>query len=77
MTIVPVRDIGKLGVNTDWSPVDLPITAFTMGSNVRFTNNRIQRGPIFNAVGSLSNTTPSFCIAYKLLSNRPIATALR
>ena len=69
MTIVPVRDIGKLGVNTDWSAVDLPITAFTMGSNVRFTNNRIQRGPIFNAVGSLSNTTPSFCIAYKLLND--------
>lgn len=69
MTIVPVRDIGKLGVNTDWSPVDLPITAFTMGSNVRFTNNRIQRGPIFNSVGSLSNTSPSFCIAYKLLND--------
>ena len=70
MTIVPVRDIGKLGVNTDWSPVDLPITAFTMGKNVRFTNNRIQRGPVFNTVGSLvSNTTPSSCIAYKLLNN--------
>ena len=69
MTIVPVRDIGKLGVNTDWSPVDLPITAFTFGSNVRFTNNRIQRGPIFNAVGALSNTSPSQCIAYKLLND--------
>lgn len=69
MTIVPVRDIGKLGVNTDWSPVDLPVTAFTMGSNVRFTNNRIQRGPIFTSVGSLSNTSPSYCVAYKLLND--------
>ena len=69
MTIVPVRDIGKLGVNADWSPVDLPITAFTMATNVRFTNNRIQRGPVFNTVGTLTNTSPSSCIAYKLLND--------
>ena len=69
MTIVPIRDIGKLGTNTDWSPVDLPITAFTMATNVRFTNNRIQRGPVFNTVGTLSNTTPSSCLAYKLLND--------
>ena len=69
MTIVPIRDIGKLGVNTDWNPVDLPPTVFTMGNNVRFTNNRIQRGPVFNAVGNLSNTSPSSCIAYKLLND--------
>lgn len=69
MTIVPVRDVGKLGVNADWSPVDLPPTAFTMATNVRFTNNRIQRGPVFNTVGTLSNTSPSSCIAYKLLND--------
>jgi hypothetical protein len=70
MTIVPIRDIGKLGVNTDWSPVDLPVEAWTMGSNVRFCNNRIQRGPIFSKVGNLIlNTSPSYCISYKLLNN--------
>lgn len=68
MTIVPFRDIGKLGVNTDWSPVDLPPQAFTMATNVRFTNNRIQRGPLFSSIGSLSNTSPRYCISFKLLN---------
>lgn len=68
MTIVPVRDIGKLGINTDWNPVDLPITAFTFGSNVRFTNNRIQRGPIFSNVGTISNSSPRYALSYKLLN---------
>jgi hypothetical protein len=69
MTIVPIRDLGKLGVNTDWNPVDIPIEAFTMGSNVRFTNNRIQRGPVFSKVGSISNSSPRYAVSYKLLNS--------
>ena len=68
MTIVPIRDLGKLGVNTDWSPLDLPITAWTFGSNVRFTDNRIKRGPIFSSIDTLSNTSPRGCVAYRLLN---------
>lgn len=66
MTIVPFRSIGKLGVNTDWSPLDLPPTAWTMGTNVRFVDDRIQRGPVFSSVGTLSsNTLPRFMVSYK------------
>lgn len=70
MTLVPIRDIGKLGVNTDWSPLDLPVSAWTMGTNVRFVDNRIKRGPIFNTIGSLTvNTSPRYSISYKTLND--------
>lgn len=66
MTIVPFRDIGKLGVNADWSPVDLPPQAFTMATNVRFTDNRIRRGPIYSTMGNLTvNTSPRYSLSYK------------
>lgn len=70
MTLVPIRDIGKLGVNTDWSPLDLPVTAWTMGTNVRFVDNRIKRGPVFNTIGALTvNTAPRYSISYKTLND--------
>lgn len=70
MTIVPFRDIGKLGVNTDWSPVDLPPQVFTMGTNVRFTDNRVRRGPVYSTVGNLTvNTSPRFSVSYKTPSS--------
>lgn len=70
MTLVPVRDIGKLGVNTDWSPLDLPVTAWTMGTNVRFVDNRIKRGPVFSQIGELTvNTTPRYSVSYKTLND--------
>lgn len=69
MTLVPLRDIGKLGVNTDWSSFDLPATAWTFGSNVRFMDNRIKRGPVFSSIANLStNTSPRAFRAYRLLN---------
>jgi hypothetical protein len=69
MTLVPIREIGKLGVNTDWSPLDLPVTAWTFGSNVRFMDNRIKRGPIFSKISNITtNTSPRFCHSYRLLN---------
>lgn len=69
MTIVPVRDIGKLGVNTDWSPFDLPLSAWTMATNVRFMDNRIKRGPVFSTIANLTtNTSPRAFRAYRLLN---------
>lgn len=69
MTLVPIRDVGKLGVNTDWSPFDLPVTAWTFGSNVRFQDNRVKRGPVFSTIATLStNTSPRSFRAYRLLN---------
>ena len=69
MALVPLRDVGKLGVNTDWSPFDLPPTAWTMAQNVRFMDNRIKRGPVFSTVGNLTtNTSPRGFRAYRLLN---------
>lgn len=68
MTLVPLRDIGKLGVNTDWSPFDLPVTAWTMATNVRFHDNRIKRGPVFSSIDTLTNSQPRFFRPYRLLN---------
>lgn len=69
MTIVPVRDVGKLGVNTDWESLDLPVTAWTMAVNARFVNDTIKRGPVFSTLGNLTaNTEPRFSISYKMLN---------
>lgn len=70
MALVPIRSIGKLGVNTDWDPLDLPIEAWTMGTNVRYVDTRIRRGPVFNTVGTLSlNTSPRYSLSYKTLND--------
>ena len=69
MTIVPVRDVGKLGVNTDWEALDLPITAWTMATNARFVSDSIKRGPVFATLGNLAaNTSPRFSLSYKMLN---------
>jgi hypothetical protein len=67
--IVPIRDLGSLGVVTDTDPFTLPLPAFTMGVNARFEDKRITRGPVFGTAGTLvANTHPRFAISYKQLS---------
>jgi hypothetical protein len=67
LALVPIRNIGQYGVNTDIDPLDLPITVFTAGSNVRFADNKISRGPAFGSVGSsTSNNAPRWSFSYRL-----------
>jgi hypothetical protein len=54
LAIVPLRDIGKLGVLTDIDPYDLPAPAFSFAKNIRIENNRIERGSVFRTAGALS-----------------------
>jgi len=63
MPIVPLRDLGKLGVITDVDPYDLPANAFSFAKNVRFEDNKILRGHVFRSVGPLS-TAPRHLIGY-------------
>lgn len=54
MPIVPLRDLGSLGVITDVDPFDLPINAISFGKNIRFDNGRIERASVFRRVRTLT-----------------------
>lgn len=47
MANLPLRQLGGVGVITDASPYDLPPNAFSAANNVIFSENRIQRAPVF------------------------------
>lgn len=65
MPIVPLRDLGKIGVSTDQDPFNLPPTAFTMACNARFEDNAISRGPVFRKAGPLTtNGYPRHVVSY-------------
>lgn len=50
MPILPVRDLGSVGVVADVSPYNLPISAFSRGDNVLFKDGKAERAPIFKNV---------------------------
>lgn len=50
MAIVPVRNLGQIGIVPDANPFDLPPNAWSSGSNVRFANGRVQRAPVFRKI---------------------------
>lgn len=65
MPNAPLREIGTAGVNTDVDPYDLNLRQFTFASNARFTNKRIERGPVFSTTGTLVvNTSPRYALSY-------------
>lgn len=47
MPILPVRQLGALGVVRDTSPYDLPPNGWSACNNVRFSNGRVLRAPVF------------------------------
>lgn len=66
MPIVPLRELGALGVNTDVDAYALPPQTFTFAANARFENKTITRGPICKTQGVLtSNLSPKYTISYK------------
>ena len=50
MSIIPVRELGRVGVVTDIPGYNVPINAVTRGTNVRFDEGSISRAPIFRKV---------------------------
>lgn len=61
MSIIPVRDLGTVGIIRDRDPTVLPPNAFSDGMNVRFGDNKVERAPIFRTfAGGLAYTT-AFC----------------
>lgn len=61
--MLPVRDVGALGVITDVSPASLPPNAFTRAKNVRFDEGKVSRAPVFRNINDSLGITPRFTYA--------------
>ena len=62
MSIIPVRDLGTVGLITDLPGYSLPINGFTRADNVIFDEGQIRRAPIFRKVQDSLGFAPRFCI---------------
>jgi hypothetical protein len=65
-SVVPIRQLGSVGVVTDVDPFNLPFNAFTRAKNVSFDGINIKRSPIFRTAASPS-FSPTF--VFGLFSN--------
>ena len=45
MSIIPVRELGRVGVISDIPGYNIPINAVTRGINVRFDEGSVSRAP--------------------------------
>jgi hypothetical protein len=63
MPVIPTRELGAVGIIKDNSPTVIPPNAFSDGINVRFTEKKVSRAPIFRVFAStLTGTTPVWCL---------------
>ena len=60
MSVLPVRNLGNVGVITDVYPFNLPFNAFTRAKNVSFDGANIKRSPVFRTALDLSSISPTF-----------------
>ena len=60
MAILPIRDLGSVGVITDTSPYNIPINAFNVGINVRFDEGKATRSAIFRTIKNSLGFSPRF-----------------
>lgn len=60
MSILPVRDLGSVGVITDVAPYNIPINGFTTAINVRFDEGKVTRAPVYRTVEDSLGFTPRF-----------------
>ena len=60
MSILPVRDLGSVGVITDVSGYNVPLNGFTRATNIRFDEGKVSRAPIVRKVKDSLGFTPRF-----------------
>ena len=60
MAILPIRDLGSVGVITDTSPYNIPINAYNVGINVRFDEGKARRSAIFRNIKDTLGFSPRF-----------------
>lgn len=59
MPTLPVRELGKVGILADTNPYDLPINAFSSGTNIIFDEGKVQRAPVFKTLyGAFKSDQP-------------------
>jgi hypothetical protein len=58
--LLPVRDVGSVGVVTDIRPASLPINAFSRAKNVRFDEGKVGRSPVFRNIKDSLGFNPRF-----------------
>jgi len=68
MANLPIRGLGSLGVITDVDPFNLPINAFTRAKNVRFTEGKVTRGPVFRDVSGTLAYSPKLAYGITALT---------
>jgi hypothetical protein len=62
MPVIPARELGAVGIIKDNSPAVIPPNAFSDGINVRFTEKKVSRAPIFRTFApTLTGDTPVWC----------------
>jgi hypothetical protein len=63
LPVIPTRELGAVGIIKDNSPTVIPPNAFSDGINVRFTEKKVSRAPIFRVFTStLTGSTPVWCL---------------
>ena len=60
MSIIPLRDLGAVGVITDTSPYNIPLNGFSKAYNVRFDEGRVRRAPVFRKIKDSLGFSPRF-----------------
>lgn len=68
MPILPIRNLGQIGVITDVNAYDLPPNAVSMANNVRFDDGKIKRASVFRSVLNTTSATPVFTFTYEIPS---------
>lgn len=63
MPMIPIRNLGDVGVVTDASPYNLPMNGFSKGFNVRFDEGKVKRSPVFRTVKDTSGFKPRLAVA--------------
>ena len=58
MAILPVRDLGSVGVITDIAPYNIPLNGYSTAINVRFDEGKVRRAPVFRKVKASLGFTP-------------------
>lgn len=69
MPILPIRNLGQIGVVTDVNSYDLPVNGISKANNVRFEDGKVKRANVFRSVLNTTQTTPVFPFTFEVPGN--------
>ena len=74
MAILPIRNLGGVGVITDVAGYNIPIGGYTAGINVRFDEGKVSRSAIFRNIKDTIGYSPRF--AYGIVPSNGFDTII-